>query len=53
MAYFVSFVFVFLVFYWFVFIFLGEGILNKFIAVRYPCLVLEISFCSGKLGLKG
>lgn len=29
------------------------GILNKFIAVRYPCLVLEISFYSEKRVQRG
>lgn len=48
----VCFVFFCFFFYWFVFLFWG-GILNKFIAVRYLSLVLDISFYSGKLGPKG
>lgn len=48
-SFFLSFLFFF---NWIVFLFWGGGILNKFIAVRYPCLVLEISFYSRKLGPK-
>lgn len=33
--------------------FIFGRILNKFIAVRHPCLVLEISFYSGKLDPEG
>lgn len=35
------------VFFFNLFVFIFGGILNKFIAVRYPSLVLEISFYSG------